>query len=81
MFEFLKSPTFNYVFSFVLGLGLMAVLKPGCKGSECQILKAPPLEEVKKSTYQTSSGCYQFHAETIECPKTGVIEPFERFVR
>ena len=81
MFGFLKSPIFNYVFSFLLGLGLMALLKPECKGSACQIQKAPPLEEVKKTTYQLTSGCYQFKAETIECPSQGAIEPFQRFVR
>ncbi len=78
MFGFLKSPTFNYVFSFILGLGLMALLKPACKGEECKILKAPPLEDVKKTTYQLGSACYQFHTEPITCPSKGVIEPFQR---
>jgi hypothetical protein len=81
MFEFLKSKNFDAVFSLVLGLGLMALLKPGCKDSECHIQKAPPYEEVKSSTYQLGSKCYNFEAETMECPMTGVIEPFERFVR
>jgi hypothetical protein len=81
MFEFLKSKTFDAVFSFVLGLGLMALLKPGCKEGECHIQKAPPYEEVKSSTYQLGSKCYKFEAEPVECPMTGVIEPFERFVR
>ena len=81
MFEFLKSKTFDAVFSFVLGLGLMALLKPGCKAGECHIQKAPPYEEVKSSTYQLGSKCYKFEAEPVECPMTGVIEPFERFVR
>lgn len=81
MFGFLKSPTFNYVFSFILGLGLMAVLKPTCKGDECRILKAPPLEDVKKTTYQLGAACYQFHTEPIACPSKGVIEPFQRSMR
>ncbi len=80
MFGFLKSPTFNYVFSFVLGLGLMALFKPACKGDECQILKAPPLKEVKATTYQLGEECYQFRTETISCPAKGVIEPFQRAI-
>jgi hypothetical protein len=81
MFEFLKTESFNIVFSFVLGLGCMAVLKPVCNGSECRILKAPPFEEVKQSTYQLGTDCFQFRAQPIVCPTRGVIEPFERFIR
>jgi len=81
MFEFLKTETFSLIFSFVLGLGCMAVLKPICSGKECSIQKAPPYEEVKKATYQLGTDCYQFRAEPISCPARGVIEPFELFLR
>ncbi len=78
MFEFLKSEKFSVLASFILGLGLMAVLKPACRGTECKILKAPPLEEITHSTYQAGSKCYKFKHEIIDCPKDGVIEPFQR---
>ena len=81
MFVFLKTESFNVIFSFVLGLGCIALLKPACDGAECRIQKAPPYEEVKTSTYQMGAECYQFHAQPIACPNKGVIEPFERFVR
>ncbi len=81
MFEFLKSETFNVVASFILGLGLMAILKPGCKGESCKLRKAPPFEEVKTSVYQLGSKCFKFDAEPMDCPKEGVIEPFERMAR
>ena len=81
MFGFLKSKTFDTAFSFIIGIGLVSLLKPICKGSECHIQKAPPYDEVKESTYQLGSKCYQFKADPVECPNTGVIEPFERFVR
>jgi len=81
MFEFLKTESFSVIFSFILGLGCMAVLKPICSGNECRIQKAPPFEEIKESTYQLGRDCFQFHAETIGCPTQGVIEPFERFIR
>jgi len=81
MFEFLKTETFSLLFSFILGLGCMAVLKPICNGEECRIQKAPPYEEVKKATYQLGTDCFQFRAEPISCPTNGVIEPFQRFLR
>jgi hypothetical protein len=76
MFEFLKSKQFNVLFSFLLGFGIMALLRPICHGPECLIQKAPPLEEVNKATYQLGSKCYQFRSAIVECPKSGVIEPF-----
>jgi hypothetical protein len=76
MFEFLKTKGFNTVFSFILGLGLVALLKPFCHGAACVIQKAPPVEEVSKTTYQLGSKCYQFKSEPVDCPADGVIESF-----
>jgi hypothetical protein len=78
MFEFLRSKTFDYVFSFVIGLGLMALLKPGCRGTECKQEKAPSPDEVTKTTYQIGEKCYQFRVRTTDCPLKGVVEPFHR---
>ena len=80
MFEFLKTERFSMIASFILGLGLMALLKPECKGAECKIVKAPPLDEVTTSTYQLGAKCYQFRTQPIDCPKDSIIEPFERFL-
>jgi hypothetical protein len=66
--------------SFIVGLGLMSLLKPECKGTECRILKAPPLEEVNHTTYQLGSKCYQFRSETIECPTGAILEPFQQYL-
>jgi hypothetical protein len=81
MFEFLKTENFSNVASFLLGLGLMCLLKAECKGSECKILKAPPLDEVNKATYQLGGKCYKFRSSPIDCPAGTIIEPFERFLR
>jgi hypothetical protein len=76
MFVFLKSEGFKVIGSAILGLGLMAVLKPMCKGPNCIVQKAPSVEEVTRSTYQVGSKCYQFKTSQINCPSKGVIEPF-----
>jgi hypothetical protein len=77
IWDFLKSKKFNLVFSFIIGLGLAAILRPVCKGDQCLILKAPPVHEVEKTTYQLGSKCFQFSLESRECPKTGkVVEAF-----
>ena len=76
MFEFLKSEGFKVVGSLFLGIGLVAVFKPICKGDECIKQKAPSVDEIVKSTYQLGSKCYQFKTQTLICPEKGVIEPF-----
>ena len=81
MFNFLKTDAFDNLFSFVLAVGCIALLKPICKDKDCQIQKAPPFDEVKASTYQIGSKCYQFEVQHKECPELGAIEPFERFIR
>jgi hypothetical protein len=81
MFEFLKTDQFKIVGSFIIGLGIMAILKPGCRGDTCKIMKAPPVEEVRATTYQIGEKCYQFKTDVISCPKEGVIESFEQAVR
>jgi hypothetical protein len=71
-----KNPGFNKVFSFILGLGLVALFRPICHGDLCRILKAPPIDEINASTYQIGSKCYQFRTKTIDCPAKGVVESF-----
>lgn len=77
MFEILKNKSYDIVFSIVLGIGLIALLKPGCKGGICSVKKAPNMDEIQESTYQIGTKCYQFHSTPIDCPASGVIEPFE----
>lgn len=77
MFEFLRTERFSMIFSFILGVGCMALLKPVCTTNECRVQKAPPYDEVTKSTYQLGSDCYKFDSKAIQCPENGVIESFE----
>jgi hypothetical protein len=80
MFEIFKSPTFGYYFSFILGFAIVTLFQPLCTGKECEIHKAPLLDDMKKTTYKIGSKCYQFRAEIQSCPADGhgVIEAFQR---
>lgn len=77
MFKFFETPQFRFFFSFMIGLGIMSLFRPLCKGNECQVVKAPPPHEVEKTTYKIGEKCYQFKTGTVECPAEGVIEAFE----
>lgn len=76
IWDFMKSKEFNVIFSFLLGLGLAAILRPACKGDQCVIQKAPPLKDFKDATYQVGNKCYQFSVENQECPPKGIVEAF-----
>ena len=79
MFEILKTESYNIAFSVILGIGIVAALKPRCNPNQgsCTVKKAPNPDEVSKSTYQIGSKCYQFNTQPIECPLNGTIESFE----
>lgn len=77
IFDFMKTKSFNYVFSFLLGLGLLALFRPVCKGDNCLVVRAPPANEIKTTTYQIGNRCYQFDTFIQDCPSSGVIEAFE----
>jgi hypothetical protein len=77
IWDFMKSKQFNTVFSFIIGLGLAAILRPACKGDQCLTMKAPPVHEVEKTTYQLGTKCFQFKLESTDCPTSGkIIEAF-----
>lgn len=69
MFEFLKSTKFHMIFSFIVGLFIVLVLRPICKGESCNEHKNPDTKEMISSVYQLGSHCYQFQTTTVDCIK------------
>jgi hypothetical protein len=76
MFKFFETKQFHYFFSFIIGVAIMSLFRPLCKGNECNIVKAPPPGEVTKTTYRIGTKCYQFKTTPADCTPEGVIEPF-----
>ena len=76
----LKNPIFGTMVSFMLGLALVVIAAPICRGRECMIVKAPPIHEVRDSIYHIASKCYKFETVQMECPAQGVIEAFESVI-
>jgi hypothetical protein len=75
--QFLKSEKYSMAFSFILGVGIMAALKPGCRERDCSTKKAAPTDELVKSTYQIGTKCYQFGTRNVDCPANNeIIEAF-----
>lgn len=73
----LKNPIFGTLVSFMLGLALVVIIAPICRGKECMIVRAPPIHEVRDSIYHIASKCYKFETVQMDCPAQGVVEAFE----
>jgi hypothetical protein len=73
----LKNPIFGSMVSFMLGLAIVVIVAPICRGRECMIVKAPPIHEVRDSIYHIASKCYKFETVQMECPAQGIVEAFE----
>jgi len=65
--DLLKSKMFNVIFSVVLGIGIVCLFRPQCKGDGCNQVKAPPLQEWDKMTYRMGSKCYTYTSEIVDC--------------
>ena len=61
----------------MLGLAIVFVVTPMCRGKDCMIVKAPPIHEVRDSIYHIATKCYKFETVQMECPAQGVVESFE----
>lgn len=74
----LKDEKFNIFFSFIVGLGIICILRPICSGPECQLDKPPLEKDFDQYVYRMNAGkCYEFTSEIVECPTKGAIEAFQ----
>jgi hypothetical protein len=77
--EIMKTENFNIFFSFVLGLGIVAMLRPICKGNACAINKAPPVKDWDGAVYRLGADCYEYKAVPVQCPPEGSQDIYESF--
>ena len=66
MFEFLKTKTYSIFFSFLIGLFVIIVCRPICKGDDCLIHILPDMKEISSSSYQLGSKCFIFTPEVSQ---------------
>ncbi len=75
--DILKDKRFNTAFSFLMGVFIILLARPDCKGEDCFSYKAPPMKEIKEHAYKIADICYKFVPKEMKCPTVGVIEPFQ----
>jgi hypothetical protein len=57
------------IMSIILGFGLATLFRSVCKGKNCLILEAPPMEEIKEKIFRHHDKCYKFTPIVTKCDK------------
>lgn len=66
--DIVRNPNFRHAFSLLLGMGIVIVIfRPYCKGDDCGIWKAPPINEVRDAVFQIGKKCYKFNEKDDLC--------------
>lgn len=65
--KFVQSQTGKYLMSILLGIGIATIFRQTCRGRNCRIMKAPPLEEIEDKIFKIDNKCYKIEKNVIEC--------------
>jgi hypothetical protein len=68
--RFVHSSTGRIIMSILLGIGLATLFRSVCKGKNCRIVAAPPIEELDDQIYKFDEKCYKLERNAIECDKS-----------
>jgi hypothetical protein len=77
LIDILKDKRFDFFFSFLMGVFIILLIRPICKGEDCFSFKAPLVKTINENAYKIGDTCYKFVPKDLKCPMTGVIEPFQ----
>lgn len=69
--------TGKIILSIILGLGLATLFRSVCKGKNCILFQAPPLEQIEGKIYKYDNKCYQYIPKSAKCDSTKSIVNFE----
>lgn len=67
--KFVHTYTGKIIMSIILGIGLATFFRSVCKGKNCRIISAPPIEEIEDQTYKFDDKCYKLEKNAINCER------------
>jgi hypothetical protein len=65
--KFVHTETGKIIMSILLGLGLASLFRGVCKGSNCLIFSAPPLDDFKDKVYRVNNKCVKYNPISTKC--------------
>jgi hypothetical protein len=75
--KFVHTETGKLIMSILLGIGLASLFRNVCKGKNCVVFYAPPLENIEGKVYKSGDKCYKFQAVASKCHANKRIVNFE----
>lgn len=73
--KFVNTETGRIFMSIILGVGLATIFRASCKGKNCIIYNAPPLNKINDKIFKIDDKCYKFESKTTKCnPQKQIIE-------
>jgi len=75
--KFVHSHTGKIIMSIILGIGLATFFRAACKGRNCRVIGAPPMEEIDDQTYKFDDKCFNLQKAAVNCDTKKEILPFE----
>lgn len=74
--KLVRTNTGKYIMSILLGIGLATIFRSVCKGKDCIIYSAPPLNEIEDKIYKFDEKCYKYERQLKQCNSTKRIVEF-----
>jgi hypothetical protein len=65
--KFLNTKTGRIIMSILLGFGLATCFRAICKGDNCKLIHAPPMEELDEQIYKFDNKCYKMIKNPVKC--------------
>jgi len=75
--KFVHTETGKIVMSILLGFGLASLFRTVCKGKNCLIFHAPPLDDFKDKIYKTEDKCVKYIPVSTKCSANAKTITFE----
>ena len=75
--KFIETSTGKFLMSILLGFGLATLFRKVCKGKECIVYYAPPINEIENKIYKFDYICYKFEKNATTCNSKKKIVDFE----
>lgn len=65
--KLIHTQTGKYVLSIILGFGLASLFRTVCKGKNCLVFEAPPIEEIHDKVFKYNDKCYKYEPTATKC--------------
>ena len=65
--KFVHTETGKMIMSILLGFGLASLFRTVCKGKNCLIFHAPPLDKFKDKIYKNGDKCFKYVPVATKC--------------